>query len=225
MSNKNLLNESTIRKFMKLANMEPLAEEFVSTHLQEDEEVDLEEDMHAKKDDDDKEDVEEGMHGKKDEDDKEDVEEGMHGKKDEEEEEKVDEMGGYMAKDDMDEEPMDMDDEPMDDMGDMDDDMGGDAEVTLDEEDVQALKSALEAAQSVMDKLAGGLGGDEPEMDDEPMDDLDLDEPEMDDPAGRDEMMEEEELEEEDLGIDLVDENELVAEVLKKVLNRLAKKA
>ena len=44
MSNKNLLNESTIRKFMKLANMEPLAEEFVSTHLQtEDEEVELEE--------------------------------------------------------------------------------------------------------------------------------------------------------------------------------------
>ena len=149
------------------------------------------------------------MHAKEDEEDKDDVEEGM-----------MDALG----KDDMDDEMgMDMDDEPMDD--DMDDDMGGDAEVTLDEEDVQALKSALEAAQSVMDKLAGGLGGDEPEMDDEPMDDLDMDEPEMDDPAGRDEMMEEEELEEEDLGIDLVDENELVAEVLKKVLNRLAKKA
>jgi len=104
--------------------------------------------------------------------------------------------------------------------------MGGDAEVTLDEEDVQALKSALEAAQSVMDKLAGGLGGDEP-MDDEPMDDEPpMGEPEMDDPAGRD-MMEEEELEEEEdlgIGVDLVDENELVAEVLKKVVNKLAKK-
>ena len=62
----------------------------------------------------------------------------------------------------MDDDPMD--DEPMDDMD--DEDMGEDAEVTLDEEDVQALKSALEAAQSVMDKLAGGLG------DDEPMDDM-----------------------------------------------------
>ena len=41
----------------------------------------------------------------------------------------------------------------------------------------------------------------------------------MEDPAGRDEMMEDE-----DLGIDLVDENELVSEVLKKVVNRLAKK-
>ena len=208
MSNKNLLNESTIRKFMKLANMEPLAEEFVSTHLQtEDEEVELEEAND------------------------EEIEEGVHEK---EEEEKVDEMGGYMGKhddgephmgkDDMDaeEEMVDMDDEDMGDMG----DMGGDAEVTLDEEDVQALKSALEAAQSVMDKLAGGLGGDEP-MDDEPMDDEPpMGEPEMDDPAGRD-MMEEEELEEEEdlgIGVDLVDENELVAEVLKKVVNKLAKK-
>ena len=75
--------------------------------------------------------------------------------------------------------------------------------------------------------LAGGLGGEEEEMpmdDEEPMDDMDMGEPEMEDPAGRDEMMEEEELEEEDLGIDLVDENELVSEVLKKVVNRLAKK-
>ena len=194
---------------MKLANMEPLAEEFVSTHLQtEDEEVDLEE-------------LKKNEMG------------GYMGK-----DETIDEpMGGdYMGKDDMDDEDP-MGDEPMDDMGDEDpmgdmEDMGGDTEVTLDEEDVQALKSALEAAQSVMDKLAGGMGGDEEEMpmDDEPeMDDMgepEMDEPEIDDPAGRD-MMEEEELkEEEDLGIgvDLVDENELVAEVLKKVVNKLAKK-
>ena len=210
MSNKNLLNESTIRKFMKLANMEPLAEEFVSTHLQtEDEEVELEEAND--------EEIEEGMYGKKDdgkeEDEKEEVKEAT--------DETIDEMGGdYMGKDD---------DEPMDDMdmGEPEEEMGGDAEVSLDEEEVAALKAALEAAQSVMDKLAGGLGDEEP-MDDlageeEPMDDMDMGEPEMDDPAGRD-MMEEDELEEEDLGIDLVDENELVAEVLKKVVNRLAKK-
>ena len=211
MSNKNLLNESTIRKFMKLANMEPLAEEFVSTHLQtEDEEVEL------------------------DEANDEEIEEGMYGKKDEEEEkveevtdETIDEMGGdYMGKDD--DEPMDdlgdeepMDDEPMDDLG-GEEEMGGDAEVTLDEEDVQALKSALEAAQSVMDKLAGGLGGDEEEMpmdDEDPMGEPEMGEPELEEPAGEEEMMEDE-----DLGIDLVDENELVAEVLKKVVNRLAKK-
>ena len=70
-----------------------------------------------------------------------------------------------------------------------------------------------------MDKLAGGLGGDEEEMpmDDEPMDDMG--EPELEEPAGEEEMMEDE-----DLGIDLVDESELVSEVLKKVVNRLAKK-
>jgi hypothetical protein len=194
MSNKNLLNESTIRKFMKLANMEPLAETFVSTHLQtEDEEVELEEGTE-----------EETL--------------------EEVEDETIDEMGGdYMGKDD--DEPMDdlggeepMDDEPMDDLG-GEEEMGGDTEVSLDEEDVMALKSALEAAQSVMDKLAGGLGGDEEEMpmDDEPLDDMG--EPELEEPAGEEEMMEDE-----DLGIDLVDENELVAEVLKKVVNRLAKK-
>jgi hypothetical protein len=210
MSNKNLLNESTIRKFMKLANMEPLAETFVSTHLQtEDEEVELEEAND--------EEIEEGKHDKE-EDEKEEVKEAT--------DETIDEMGGdYMGKDD--DEPMDdlggeepMDDEPMDDLG-GEEEMGGDAEVSLDEEEVAALKAALEAAQSVMDKLAGGLGGDEEEMpmDDEPMDDMDMGEPEMEDPAGRDEMMEDEEL-----GIDLVDENELVAEVLKKVVNRLAKK-
>lgn len=217
MSNKNLLNESTIRKFMKLANMEPLAEEFVSTHLQtEDEEVELEEAND--------EEIEEGYHGKKD-----DGKEEEEKKVEEVTDETIDEMGGdYMGKDDDD--PMGEPEEPMDDMdmGEPEEDMGGDAEVSLDEEEVAALKAALEAAQSVMDKLAGGLGDEDPmgdEMDDmgEPEMD-DMGEPEMDDPAGRDEMMEEEELEEEDLGIDLVDENELVAEVLKKVVNRLAKK-
>ena len=89
MSNKNLLNESTIRKFMKLANMEPLAEEFVSTQLQtEDEEVELEEGTEE----------EETLEETTDE--------------------TIDEMGGdYMGKDDMDDEmPMD-DEEPMDDLG------------------------------------------------------------------------------------------------------------
>jgi len=211
MSNKNLLNESTIRKFMKLANMEPLAEEFVSTHLQtEDEEVELEEAND--------EEIEEGYHGKKDEEEKDEVEEGMHdalGKHDDnpmgkDDDEPMDDLGG--------EEPMD--DEPMDDLG-GEEEMGGDAEVSLDEEEVAALKAALEAAQSVMDKLAGGLGGDEEEMpmdDEEPMDDMG--EPEMEEPMGDEEEM----MEDEDLGIDLVDENELVSEVLKKVVNRLAKK-
>jgi len=106
-----------------------------------------------------------------------------------------------------------------------DEEMGGDAEVTLDETDVEALRDVLAAAQSVMDKLAGGLAGGEemdmePEMEEEPMD-MDMGEPEMEEePAMRD-MMDEAE---EEIDVDLVDENELVAEVLKKVVNRLAKK-
>ena len=128
MSNKNLLNESTIRKFMKLANMEPLAEEFVSTHLQtEDEEVELEEAND--------EEIEEGMYGKKDEEDEEKVEEATDETIEETTDETIDEMGGdYMGKDD--DEPMDDplgDEEPMDDLG-GEEEMGGDAEVSLDEE-------------------------------------------------------------------------------------------
>lgn len=188
MSKKNLLNEATVRKFMKLANINPLAEQFVSTHLQEeDEEVELDEGDYMGKED-----------------------------------EPMDDMGA---------EEMDMEEEPMDDMGDeemdMEDDMGGDAEVTLDETDVEALRDALAAAQAVMDKLAGGLGGGEEmdDMEDEPMDMegdeemVDPGEPEMEEePAMRDMM------EEEGVDIDLVDEDALVAEVLKKVVNKLSKK-
>ena len=53
MSNKNLLNESTIRKFMKLASIEPLASDFLG-RIQESEE-ELEEGR-------DKEEVDEGKH-------------------------------------------------------------------------------------------------------------------------------------------------------------------
>ena len=200
MSNKNLLNESTIRKFMKLANMEPLAETFVSSYLQtEDEEVELEEAND--------EEIEEGKHEK--DDDKDEVEEGMAdalGKDDMDDDEPMGDLGG--------EEPMD--DEPMDDLG-GEEEMGGDAEVSLDEEEVAALKAALEAAQSVMDKLAGGLGGDEEEMpmDDEPMDDMG--EPEMEEPMGdeepamRDDVMEDDQF------------DAYIAEVTKRVAKRIIK--
>ena len=39
MSNKNLLNESTIRKFMKLASIEPLASDFISKIQESEEEL------------------------------------------------------------------------------------------------------------------------------------------------------------------------------------------
>ena len=112
MSNKNLLNESTIRKFMKLASIEPLASDFISKIQEAEEEV--EEGMRMKKDDDETmreadEDLEEGR-------DKEDMDEGKHDDdleegrdkddldemRDEEMDEDVDleERGGMMFKDD-----------------------------------------------------------------------------------------------------------------------------
>ena len=71
MSNKNLLNENTVRRFMKLAEIEPLTNQFVDKINESDYKKDK---KHGKEDDK----VEEAMHGK--EDDK--VEEAMHGEED-----------------------------------------------------------------------------------------------------------------------------------------------
>jgi hypothetical protein len=59
MSKKNLLNESTIRKFMKLASIEPLASDFISK-IQEAEE-DVEEGMRPEMKADDEEAMEDGQ--------------------------------------------------------------------------------------------------------------------------------------------------------------------
>ena len=113
MSKKNLLNESTIRKFMKLASIEPLASDFISK-IQEAEE-DVEEGMRPVMKDDDKDELEEAAHEKDEKvkeaagedevdegmrfkDDDDDVDEGMRFKDDDddtmEEELDIDEMGG-----------------------------------------------------------------------------------------------------------------------------------
>ena len=77
MSNKKtLLNEGTIRRFMKLANMDSLAESYLDKY-------DVEEGMRPAKDDD--EEVEEGMRPAKDDDEKE-LDEMRLGKEDDEEE-------------------------------------------------------------------------------------------------------------------------------------------
>ncbi len=77
MSNKKtLLNEGTIRRFMKLANMDNLAESYLDRY-------DVEEGMRPAKDDD--EEVEEGMRPAKDDDEKE-LDEMRLGKEDDEEE-------------------------------------------------------------------------------------------------------------------------------------------
>tara|TARA_R100001163_G_C5055414_1_gene191875 strand:+ start:893 stop:1519 length:627 start_codon:yes stop_codon:yes gene_type:complete len=145
MSNKNLLNESTIRKFMKLASIEPLASDFLGRIQESEEKLDeAEEDLEEGRDkeelDEAEEDLEEGR-------DKEEVDEAAHAE-DEKVEEDVDleERGDMMFKDD---EDLDMDAEAGGKMVDVDafiaalesaleDTMGEPAEVEYEEEPEEA---------------------------------------------------------------------------------------
>tara|TARA_R100001463_G_scaffold80884_3_gene135348 strand:- start:24 stop:671 length:648 start_codon:yes stop_codon:yes gene_type:complete len=150
MSNKNLLNESTIRKFMKLASIEPLASDFLG-RIQEAEE-ELEEGRDKEELDEAEEDLEEGRdkdemdEGKHDDDleegrDKDDVDEGKH-------DDDLDERGDMMFKDDEEEVDMGMDAEAGGKMVDVDafiaalesaleDTMGEPAEVEYEEEEAE----------------------------------------------------------------------------------------
>ena len=140
MSKKNLLNESTIRKFMKLASIEPLASDFLGRIKESEEE--LEEGYGEKEElDEAEEEIEEG----KQEDKEEDMDEAhCGGKRDDEdkmeEELDIDEMGGdMMYKDD---EDMEMDMEEPE--GEMEMGMGDEAGGKM--VDVDAFIGALEAA-------------------------------------------------------------------------------
>lgn len=205
MSNKNLLNESTIRKFMKLASIEPLADSFVSSRIQESEE-ELEE-MNCGKVDDDKleeadEELEEG-YGKKEELDE--AEEELEEAKDEDLDEEVDldEMG--MAY---------QDDEDMADMGaDMDAEAGAGRMLDMDQF-LQVLEKAVEEFLGEPTEV---------EYDAEAEMDMDMEAPEgemeMDvdmeaEPMGDEEMGDEEEEEEEE---------DLAEAIYKQVLKRLSK--
>ena len=187
MSKKTLLNEAAVRRFMKLADMGTLSDNFIN---------------------------EMGMAYKKDEDEAEDegaMDEGhgMTAYQDDEDDKMGDMDDDMMAMDDEKEEmPGDEgpEDEPEADM-DMDD-MGDDAdEVEISEDD----RAALAAAIPVLEKIAGGAGGD---MD---MDDMGVeDDPGMMDPV-KEGAHEKEGLDE----VELVDENDLVQEVTRRVAARL----
>ena len=195
MSKKTLLNEAAVRRFMKLADMGSLSDNFINemgSYYNEDE----------PKDDD----MKEG-HGmtayQDDEDDKMgDMDDDMMAMDDEKEE-----MPGDEGPEDEPEADMDMDD------------MGDDAdEVEISEDD----RAALAAAIPVLEKIAGGAGGD---MD---MDDMGVeDDPGMMDPVKEgaheeDKGMEEGAHEKKELDeVELVDENELVQEVTRRVAARL----
>ncbi len=198
MSKKNLLNESTIRKFMKLASIEPLASDFISK-IQEAEE-DVEEGMRPEmKADDDMREAEEDLEEAKDD----DMDEAMHP---DEMDEDVDleERGAMMYKDDEDMDMgMDMADAE-DKMLNMDDFLG-------------ILEKALEEfLGEPTDIDRDEEGEEEMEMDvdmEEPEGDMDM---EMDMEMGAEEE-EEEELEE-------AKEEDLAEAIYREVLKRISNK-
>ena len=190
MSKKNLLNESTIRKFMKLASIEPLASDFLG-RIQESEE-ELEEGR-------DKEEVDEGKHDDDLEEgrDKDDMDEGKH-------DDDLDERGGMEFKhdDDLDErgDMMFKDDDDAMDMG----DAAGGKMV-----DVDAFINSLESALETTMGEPAEVEYEEDDME-EPEGDLDMDMEEPEGDLGADLDADDEE-EEEDLA------ESIYKEVLKKL--------
>ena len=193
MSKKTLLNEATVRRFMKLANTQPLADNFVNEY-------------------------------------------GMAAKAHEDEEEAPEDMG---PEDEMgvDDEPMDamdaMDDkedmdapDPMDDKDDMDD-MGDDMdEVEISEDDRDVLAKAAE----ILNKIAGG-GGDMDMGDDAGTRDGMVQEEEAveegmhakkdDDDAVEEAMHAKKDEEEKVEEVNIMDEDQLVQEVTRRVADKL----
>ena len=196
MSKKTLLNEATIRRFAKLAQIPAMKIE--ETQTIEEDEIDEAHCPSGKKDDD----LEEGMYGKKDD---EELEEGVYGRDDDEKLEETEDLEEADMDMDMGEEPeMDMGEEP--EMGEVE------AEVKIDAGDLES----LQAARDVIDQiLAAGPGepGDEPEMDMGGEPEMDMgDAPEMDDEAP---MME----------IDDEKLQEMINRVTERVSKRIVKEA
>ena len=241
MSDKKLLNETTIRRFWKLANIAPLQESTPSYLQEEEEELD---EVHSK--DDDKETMEEGEgHGgkkfdartkKKDiphagqpqrdlgnpkkkmeevktDDDKEkmeeseDLQEKAYARDDD-----VDEMAKMMKRDDEDPVKKEMDD-PMDEPGMEGPEEDIDAEVTVPESDVDALRKA----RDVIDQILSAADDGEPEMDMDDDGDDDIGD-ELSDEEDDDPMMEDEDLDEDML-------EEMISTITNRVSQRLVKEA
>ena len=187
MSKKTLLNESTVRKFMKFANIGALTENFVSEtysmEVEEAEEVMRLEGEHA-----------EGRH-----------DEGRGEVMEAEQEEgRIDSL----HEEDMEDEP-----EPATDDMDMDMDAGG-AELDMSEDEAMALAQGLVDALTDLtghEFTASSAGAPEADMDIDA--ELPGDEGPMDDaPAEEDEVLE---------GVDMVDEDEVVSETLRRVTKRI----
>tara|TARA_Y100000592_G_scaffold100517_1_gene180927 strand:- start:266 stop:964 length:699 start_codon:yes stop_codon:yes gene_type:complete len=142
--------------------------------------------------------------------------------------EKVDEAGLHYKQEDevvmeeddpMAEEEADLpDEEPMDDIEPIDD-----SEVSMEEEDIEAIGDALETLKSKLSPLLGQAGASmDMEMEDEPMDDMEMEDEPMDDMD-----MEDEDMEDEDMDAELAEvnyqlsEEEIVNEVSRRVAKRI----
>ena len=204
MSNKkNLLNEATIRRFMSLANMQPLSENFLDNVDESDDET-VEEGTESE------ETVEEGTESEETVEESTDAEETVE--EGTETEETVEEEIDLTLEEEEEEIPMDMgaEEAPMDPMDDMPAEEG--TEVTLTGDQVASVRAALEDALALVGELGGEEAPVEDELGDEPMDDL---APEAD----ADEAMEE------DAAIaEFLDDDAVVQEVFKRVVSRIAKK-
>jgi hypothetical protein len=97
---------------------------------------------------------------------------------------------------------------------------GGEGEVTLTDEEVEALLTALDAANEVADKLRGAAELAEPEELEAPEMEL---EPEVPGMTGEPMEGEDEELEEAVADVDVVDDEKVMKEVYKRVAKRLSK--
>ena len=185
MSKKTLLNENTVRQFMKYANLGGLSDNFINENYMEEDAV--EEVAHAGK-------KEEGMY-------EEAVEEGMGTYA--EEEHGIAPTTDDMPVDDAPEAPID--DMPIDDA----------PSEELPPEAVSALEQAVEkAAEAMLDALAPfGVEGEASVEGDEAPLDVAPEAPVDDAPLGDEE--------EEDMGVDMLDEEEIVQETMKRVMNRL----
>jgi hypothetical protein len=218
--NKNLLNENTIRRMMKLASVDSLSDSFISSKYSP-----LSESVEEET-------VEEGT--KKDDELKDD--EGGRGEKKGDkayvnEEEAAEEMEGAM-------DSMDDAEDKMDDAMDaMDDAEAAEDEVTLTDDEARDIIA-------LADKLRSAMGGEEepaeePEMDmdmaaDEGGEEMEMDAEMEEEPGMRYDMMEEEENLYEaalsNLDINIVEEKEIQLEnlkkqIYKKVINRLLKES
>jgi hypothetical protein len=193
MSKKTLLNESTVRKFMKFANIGGLAQNFINeTYSMEEEEAEegmrLEGEHAEGRHDEGRGDVMEGEH-----------EEAMHAE-------------GEHEGDDAPVDDAPLDDAPLDDV---ELDAGG-AELDMSEDEAMALAQGLVDALTDLtghEFTASSAGGGDMDMDmgdDAPPADMDMD---MDAEEGDDEDVLE--------GVDMVDEEEVVAETLRRVTGRI----